>query len=300
MWKRRTDLAMEARDLWRESSGGGEPEGVDSRETVREGYPVTTVDIRNGAGERALGRPVGRYVTVDLSALERREEDAFGRAVRAVAAELRGVLPMGVGAGVLVAGLGNRAITPDAVGPRVADFTLVTRHMVHREPQRFAAFRPVAALAAGVLGTTGMESGELIHAAVEKIRPAAVIAVDALASRSLDRVCTTVQIADTGIVPGSGVGNHRMALDRQTLGVPVIAVGVPTVVEAATLCADLLERSGHRPPDREELAGPGEGVIVTPRDIDARVGELSKIIGFGINLALQPHLRLEDVELLLS
>lgn len=297
MWKRRTDLAMEARDLWRETAGEGEPAGVDSREQRREGYPVTTVEIKTEDGARSLGRPVGRYVTVDLSQLAHRERDAFGRAVRAVSGELKQMLPLGVGAGVLVVGLGNRAITPDAIGPKVADFTLVTRHMVSQAPELFASFRPVAALAAGVLGTTGMESGELVSAAVERVKPAAVIAVDALAARSMDRVCTTVQIADTGIVPGSGVGNHRQALDQETLGVPVVAVGVPTVVEAATLCADLLERSGVRPP---ALDGAGEGLIVTPRDIDAQVQELSRIIGFGINLALQPHLAIEDIELLLS
>ena len=232
MLKRRTDLAVEARELTRQGAGATELEGVRAREETREGYPVTRVEVLNETGAKALGKPVGTYITLDLAALARREEDAFPRAARALAAEL-GLLCKDVppSAPVLVVGLGNRAITPDAIGPGAADHTLVTRHLVERAPEHFGSFRPVAALAAGVLGTTGVESGELAGAVAEKVRPACVIAVDALASRSLHRVCTTVQLSDTGIVPGSGVGNHRYALDRETLGVPVIAVGVPTVVE---------------------------------------------------------------------
>ena len=197
-------------------------------------------------------------------------------------------------------GLGDRAITPDAVGPKTADHTLVTRHLVERSPEQFGAFRPVAALAAGVLGTTGMESGELVRAAAEKVRPARIIAVDALASRSLKRVCRTVQLSDTGIVPGSGVGNHRSALDQSSLGVPVLALGVPTVVDAATLCADVLAEAGLEGMHPRALGDMAAGVIVTPREIDSDVGDLSKVLGYAINLALQPGLSLSDLELLLS
>ena len=177
---------------------------------------------------------------------------------------------------------------------------MVTRHLVEQAPEHFGSFRPVAALATGVLGTTGVESGELVKAVAEKIRPGCIIAVDALASRSMDRVCTTVQLANTGIVPGSGVGNHRAALNRETLGVPVIAVGVPTVVDAGTLAADILAEAGQEGLDPEALAGAGEGLMVTPRDIDQRVADLVKVIGYGINLALQPGLTIEDVDLFLS
>ena len=152
----------------------------------------------------------------------------------------------------------------------------------------------MAALAAGVLGTTGVESGELVRAVTERIHPACVIAVDALASRSLKRVCTAVQLADTGIVPGSGVGNHRAALNRETLGVPVIAIGVPTVVDGATLAADLLG-TAELPP-----LGEGRDLLVTPKDIDSQVSDLAKVIGYGIGLALHPGLRVEDLDLLLS
>ena len=301
MLKRRTDLALEAKELWAESAEKETKlEGVRARDSLREGYQVTTVDILDEQGASSLGKPVGSYVTVQLDALARREEDAFGRAARAIAAELGGLLRLPEGAACLVVGLGNRAITPDAIGPGVADHTMVTRHLVEQVPEHFGSFRPVAALAAGVLGTTGVESGELVKAVAEKIRPGCVIAVDALASRSMDRVCSTVQLADTGIVPGSGVGNHRTALNRETLGVPVIAVGVPTVVDAGTLAADILAEAGQERLDPEALAGAGEGLMVTPRDIDQRVADLVKVIGYGINLALHPGLTVVDVDLFLS
>ncbi|MDU1325343.1 MAG: GPR endopeptidase [Clostridiales bacterium] len=301
MLKRRTDLALEAKELWAESAEKETKlEGVRARDSLREGYQVTTVDILDEQGASSLGKPVGSYVTVQLEALARREEDAFGRAARAIAAELNGLLKLPEEATCLVVGLGNRAITPDAIGPGVADHTMVTRHLVEQAPEHFGSFRPVAALAAGVLGTTGVESGELVKAVAEKIRPGCIIAVDALASRSMDRVCTTVQLANTGIVPGSGVGNHRAALNRETLGVPVIAVGVPTVVDAGTLAADILAEAGQEGLDPEALAGAGEGLMVTPRDIDQRVADLVKVIGYGINLALQPGLTIEDVDLFLS
>ena len=299
MEKRRTDLAVEAAQLWREG-GAGELRGVEQEESTREGYPVTTVRIVDEEGAKAIGKPVGTYVTITLDGLARREEDAFGRAARAVAAELNALLKLPEGAPALVVGLGNRAITPDNIGPAAADHTMVTRHLVEQVPEHFGSFRPVAALAAGVLGTTGVESGELVRAVTEKIRPSFVIAVDALASRSLSRVCNTIQLADTGITPGSGVGNARVALDRRSLGVPVIAVGVPTVVDGATLAADLLAEAGQADLDPQALQGAGEGVLVTPRDIDAKVTDLAKVVGFGINLALQPGLTVEDVELFLS
>ena len=299
MEKRRTDLAVEAAQLWREG-GAGELRAVEQEESTREGYPVTTVRIVAEEGAKAIGKPGGTYVTITLEGLARREEDAFGRAARAVAAELAALLKLPEGAPALVVGLGNRAITPDNIAPAAADHTMVTRHLVEQVPEHFGSFRPVAALAAGVLGTTGVESGELVKAVPEKIRPSCVIAVDALASRSLSRVCNTIQLADTGITPGSGVGNARAALDRRSLGVPVIAVGVPTVVDGATLAADLLAEAGQADLDPQALQGAGEGVLVTPRDIDAKVTDLAKVVGFGINLALQTGLTVEDVELFLS
>ena len=293
---RRTDLAVEARELWQEGAGqAARLPGVTAEDHSREGIPVTTVHILDEEGEKALGKPRGNYVTLTLDGVARREEDIFGRAARAVAGELssllEGVAPDGL---VLVVGLGNRAITPDAIGPKVHERTLVTRHLVRQMPEHFGSFRPVASLAAEVLGNTGMESGEVARAVCEDIRPACVIAVDALASRSLDRLCRTVQLADTGITPGSGIGNHRFGLNRESLGVPVIAVGVPTVVDGATLAADLTGAEDLPP------LGQGGSLLVTPKDIDSQVSDLSHIIGYGISLALQPGLTVEDLDLLLN
>ena len=167
MLKRRTDLALEAAQLWQESAGeAGTLPGVESEESTREGYPVTTVRIRDEAGARALGKPVGTYVTLELDGLARREEDAFGRAARALAAELGALLGLAPGAPALVVGLGNRAITPDNIGPKAADQTMVTRHLVERVPEHFGSFRPVAALAAGVLGATIMPHVIYLHSSL--------------------------------------------------------------------------------------------------------------------------------------
>lgn len=296
MRMRRTDLALEARELWQEQTGKVSVlPGVEAYDSLREGIPVNTVRVLNQQGEQALGKPQGSYVTLTLEGLSNREEDIFQRSVQAVAAELselvQDIPPAGL---VLVAGLGNRAITPDAVGPKVHENVLVTRHLVRQMPDHFGKLRPVASLAAEVMGTTGVESGELVRAVCEKIKPACVVAVDALASRSLKRLCKTVQIADTGITPGSGVGNHRMGLTQDTLGVPVIAVGVPTVVDGATLAADLT--------GTDDLPNLNEGgdLLVTPKDIDSQVNDLSKVIGYAISMALQPGISVEELELLLS
>ena len=288
----RTDLAVEAHALWRESAGETTRlKGVAAREEQVEGMTVARVEILDQEGARALGKPEGTYLTLDVSPLWRREEDAFPRAVRAVAALLGPLLPEE--GPVLAAGLGNQAMTPDALGPRSLDHLLVTRHLGEALPQ----LRPVAGLGAGVLGTTGMEVAEWVRGAAEQVGPAAVIVVDALAARDLERLCATVQIADTGLVPGSGVGNHRMALNRETLGVPVISVGVPTVVDAETIARDLLGEAGAVP---KALNGRGRRFFVTPESIDQKIRDLSTVLGYGINLALQESLALEDLEALLA
>lgn len=294
---KRTDLAMEAHELWRESAGKTTRlSGVRATETRVLGCPVTRVDILDARGAEALGKPMGSYRTVELPALRQRE-DAFERAVMAVGQQLKELLPER--GAVLVVGLGNRAMTPDAVGPLTADSVLVTRHLVNGHARPFAALRSVAALRTGVLGSTGVESAEAVRGLVEQVRPEAVIAVDALAARRLARVCRTVQLSDSGIIPGSGVGNHRAALDRETLGVPVIAVGVPTVVDAATLAADLLEEAGPGSADPDRLRSAADGLMVTPRDIDAQVRALARVVGYGINWALQ-DLEIDEITALLS
>ena len=204
---RRTDLALEARELWQEQAGELTAlPGVEARDSFREGLPVNTVRVLSEEGERALGKPRGSYVTLTLEGLASREEGIFQRAVQALAQELSGLMEGVPRNGlVLVAGLGNRAITPDAIGPKVHQNVLVTRHLVRQMPEHFGALRPVASLAAEVMGTTGLESGEVVRAVCEKVNPACVVAVDALASRSLKRLCRTIQLSDTGITPGSGI-----------------------------------------------------------------------------------------------
>ena len=298
MFVKRTDLALEAKELWQESAEKTTRlAGVKATKGRREGYPLNRVDILDARGEEALGKPVGSYLTLDLTSFWERREDFFERAVRAVGEELKALLPAEGAA--LVVGLGNRAMTPDAIGPLAADSVLVTRHLIAAMPKHFSGFRPVAAFRTGVLGTTGVESAEAVRGLVEQVKPAMVIAVDALASRRVGRVCATVQLSDTGIIPGSGVGNHRAALNRETLGVPVFAIGVPTVVDAATLAADLLEESGASGFDEEKLRSSQQNLMVTPREIDAQVKDLAKVIGYGINWALQ-ELEIEEINALLS
>ena len=298
MFAKRTDLALEARELWQESAGKTTRlAGVKATKRKQEGYPVTRVDILDQRGEEALGKPRGTYLTVDLTTFWQRREDFFQRAVRAVGAPLKELVP--TEGPVLVVGLGNRAMTPDAVGPLAADHVLVTRHLISAMPRQFSGFRPVSVLRTGVLGTTGVESAESVRGLAAEVKPACVIAVDALASRRTGRVCAAVQLSDTGIIPGSGVGNHRSPLNAGTLGVPVIAIGVPTVVDSATLAADLLEESGITDIDEEKLRGGQQNLMVTPRDIDQQVRDLGKVIGYGINWALQ-DLEIEEMNALLS
>ena len=280
---RRTDLAMEAHELFRSSAGRALP-GVESLTVFRRGCRVTSVSVTSGEAARALGKPCGRYVTLDLTPLLRGAEDSTERAARAVGAELRALMGSGVGS-ALVAALGNAAMTPDAIGPCAAEHILVTRHLCGSPA--FSSLSPVSTVAPGVLGRTGLEALELVRGAVRAAQPDALIVIDALASRSRSRLCTSVQLSDTGIVPGSGVGNHRRALTRETLGLPVFAVGVPTVVDAATLTLDVLAEAGAHSVDPAALRG-HEGVMVTTRDIDAQIRRLARIVGCGVDLALQP------------
>ena len=298
MLMKRTDLALEARELWQESAERTTRlQGVKATKAKQEGYPVTRVDILDERGEQALGKPQGSYRTVDLTTFWQRKPDFFERAVRVVGSQLKALVP--AEGPVLVVGLGNRAMTPDAVGPLAADSVLVTRHLIAAQPRHFAGFRPVAVQRTGVLGTTGVESAEAVRGLAAQVEPALIIAIDALASRRVGRVCAAVQLSDTGIIPGSGVGNHRSALNRETLGVPVVAIGVPTVVDSATLAADLLEESGITDYDGEALQKSRQNLMVTPRDIDQQVRDLGKVIGYGINWALQ-DLEIEEMNALLS
>ena len=297
MLSRRSDLAMEAKKIWSEDHPDALP-GVEEDVSTRRGFEVVTVDVRSEEAARALGKPQGRYVTVELGRFLRREDDAFADGVQVLAEVLRDLLGQ-VSGPVLVVGLGNPAITPDAVGHLTVKNTLITRHLKDRSPRDFRGFGSVAALEPGVLGTTGVESVDTVGALVRQIRPEAVIAVDALASRSMERLCRTVQVSDTGIVPGSGVGNARAALSRDTLGVPVIALGVPTVVDAATLTLDLAREAGADL-DADALRQAAGSMIVTPREIDSAAASISRLAAYALNLALHPGLTVEDVDMLVG
>ena len=277
----RTDLAVEAH---RVRAGAARLEGVEVRETDRSGFHITTVEVRSPAASKELCNSIGVYHTVTLEPVLRREEEAFSSAVGLLSGIISDLLPKQDRFSALVVGLGNRAITPDAVGPNAMESVLATRHLPAQNAELVSAYRPVCVLSPGVLGSTGIEAARMVRAVAADLRPDAVIAVDALACSEPERLCRTIQISDTGITPGSGVGNHREALDRETLGVPVIAVGVPTVMDIRTVL------------DSAAL----DGLFVTPRDIDTTVSDFSKLVGYAINLALQPELTIQDLDLLLS
>lgn len=291
----RTDLAVEA--IENHKTAAALPHVRQSDRTL-EGFAVHEVRILSEDAAREIGKPQGRYLTLELDALIRREEDAFPRACKALSTLLRELLPHPNDGPVLIAGLGNRMITPDAIGPQTADHVIATRHLVAQSPAIFADWRPVSALAPGVLGQTGVETGEVICGVLDHVRPAAVIAVDALAAGRLSRLLRTVQLADTGITPGAGVGNARAALNEQTLGVPVIAVGVPTVVDGATLAHEISSQLGQ--PACEALNDLSQPVMITTRDIDREVADISRMIGYAVNMALHPHLSVADIDLYLS
>lgn len=295
MKQRRTDLAEEAKELWQESGGElGELSGIKVEELEKSQIHISRVEILDQRGEKSLGKPIGLYTTLTL------EEEFYGEYFEQWGETLSEELSKMMGtlypsASVLVVGLGNEAITADAIGPQVQSLLAVTRHLVEQMPEHFSNLRPVTAIATGVLGTTGLESSEMVGALCKEIRPDCVIAVDALASRSLHRVCRSIQLANSGITPGSGVGNHRGTLNQKTLGIPVIAVGVPTVVDGDTLVADLLGLE-----EGTEFSTQGADFFVTPKEIDTQVVKLSKLIAKGINRALNPSLNQDDIELLLG
>lgn len=291
----RTDLAVEA--IENHKTAAALPHVRQSDRTL-EGFAVHEVRILSEDAAREIGKPQGRYLTFELDALIRREEDAFPRACKALSTLLRELLPHPNDGPVLIAGLGNRMITPDAIGPQTADHVIATRHLVAQSPAIFADWRPVSALAPGVLGQTGVETGEVICGVLDRVRPAAVIAVDALAAGRLSRLLRTVQLADTGITPGAGVGNARAALNEETLGIPVIAVGVPTVVDGATLAHEISSQLGQ--PACEALDDLSQPVMITTRDIDREVADISRMIGYAVNMALHPHLSVADIDLYLS
>lgn len=268
----RTDLAEESHDQYRQSHRG-DPDGVVLRRYRKGELSVTDLRILNKAGAKALGKPCGRYLTVQSKSPVLSDSTWIHAAANTMAVLLRQLVPES--GTVLVLGLGNRNITPDRLGSAVMDYLIVTRHLISAMPDAFGGMRPVCALAPGVLGVTGIETAEIARAVVDAVRPAAVIAVDALAAADQRRLCSSFQFSDTGISPGSGAGNHRTGLNQETLGVPVIAAGVPTVIDR----------------------GEGEhSLLMTPKDIDLIVDKCARILGYAVDLALQGEMTPAELE----
>lgn len=285
----RTDLALERHEIIKDKM----PEGVSSSEYKKDCVSFTKISIEDEKGAEALGKPVGCYITAEIPSLIK--SAACDEAViETVGGELRQLLPdEGT---VLVVGLGNTDITPDAIGPRSVENILATRHIGKELSDSIGLgdLRPVAVFVPGVLGKTGVETAESVRGLVRTVNPSAVIVIDALAARRLHRLGNTVQISDAGIVPGSGVGNARAAINKESFGVPVISVGIPTVVDARTLVNDLTD-------DEQEISREeNKRMIVTPREIDLVVERASKIIGLSVNKALQPHITIDEMLLLVG
>lgn len=281
----RTDLASEARNrVLRDARDAKQLYGVQAREERLYGLSLTAVEITNAEGAKVLGKAPGRYFTLSLPSPLSRGDQRFADAASAIADVIRRCLPGTLSRGVLIAALGNPDVTPDALGSLTAGNLLVTRHLKQRENPQFASFTSTLLCRTGVLGTTGLESAAQIRALCDEIHPDCVIAVDALAGSELSGLCRSVQICDTGIAPGSGVGNDREALNEAYLGVPVIAIGVPTVIDASALAGE------------QEL----QDLFVTPRFIDSAVRSVARVLAYGINLALHEKLSLEDIDLLVG
>ena len=278
----RTDLAMEAR----EALGGDTPRGVTQQIFQRNGFCLTRVEIQTKEGAEILGKPVGTYTTIEHASLCNADDAQRDVCAALLTQELRAMLPENVDRGcVLVVGLGNRRVTPDSLGPCAAGQVFVTRHMIEAlqiTSLEGVPLQNVCSLSPGVLGVTGIETELVVKSLCRTLRPSCVICIDSLASMKTSRLLSTVQLSDSGISPGSGVGNHNAALDSDSLGVPVIAVGVPTVVYASVIVRDA--GADHLALSRED------DMLVTPRNIDEATKILSSIIGRGINMALQPRL----------
>ena len=283
----RTDLAIEKDSF----ISGDRPKGIRRKIFETEKTKVTKISVLDKEAAEAMGKPVGEYRTVELDEFSYDTELLDDR-MKSISKQISSLLPKGDGT-VLVAGIGNKDITPDALGPRCAEGIFSTRHITSELAEEIGLdfLNPVCSLATGVLGQTGIETGEIIKSVADAIKPKAVIVIDALAAAGLERLGRTVQITDTGITPGSGVGNKRAEISKNTLGVPVIAIGVPTVVDAVTLAKDM---TGNKTATESAEA---QNMMVTPREIDVMIERAAKLISLCVNCALQPE---TDPELLLS
>lgn len=320
----RTDLAIEATAYYKENNSE-ELEGIEVTEREEDGNTITIVKVLNKNGVKKIGKPIGSYITIEIPEFTAYDGELMDDSSKVLGTTLKSFLNIKNDDKVLVVGLGNIKVTPDALGPKVAEKIMVTRHLDAVMPEIIEEkIISTATISPGVLGVTGIETYEIVKSIVDRIKPTLVICVDALASRKTERVNRTIQICDTGISPGSGIGNHRMMLNEESLGRKVIGIGVPTVVHASTvandtidlLLDDLIKKSTEggefynmlKSVDKdeksiliEEILSPFLGdMIVTPKEVDLMIDSLSKIIANGINIAVQPEMTMEDINKFLN
>ena len=311
MYNFRTDLALERRDLYNKAHNiEKDIDGIEAEEEkVNDDITISRVKVTNEKGEEAIGKPIGSYITIDVKNFNIAQNEEIQQASEALTKELKALLEKHIDAKgpILVVGLGNIYVTPDALGPKVINEIDITRHLLQYMPEALDEnTREVSAVSPGVLGTTGIETLEILKGIVDNTKPKLVIVIDALASRSIERISSSVQLADTGIVPGAGVDNTRKEITVNTLGIPVIAIGIPTVVEAATIAADSLtlliqkvQEQGEsndflnklQEEDKyqviKEVLAPEEyNFIVTPKEIDGLIEKMKDVVARGINFAI--------------
>ena len=303
----RTDLALDAREMIDEKRSGRMkqknvlPEGmtVNNRET--EYIVITDIDITSEEAERTIGKKQGKYITIELKNPELNTIEVQESVSKVLAEEINKFImtlnrkePE-----IMIAGLGNWHITADSLGPKVIDKIVVTRHVKNmKDVEIDGRLGSVCAVSPGVMGITGIETSEIIRGMLSTVQPDILFVIDALASRKASRVNTTIQISDTGIIPGSGVGNHRMELSKEVLGIPVIAIGVPTVVDAVTLVRDILEKAGVKESEhilKEAEAKVTEEMVVTPKNIDIAIERMAAVISNGMNLATHKGFEINEI-----
>lgn len=286
---KRTDLALEAREI-----NGTKISGVDISSEFHSKIEITRMNIKNQKASKILGKPCGNYITIDIASYSD-INIKLKKYASIIAEEIKKLIPdKGL---ILVAGLGNSEITPDDLGPQTALNVIATRHIVKNNilQDNSSILRRVSVISPGVLGQTGIETGEILFSLTKRLNPLAIIAIDAMASRNLKRLCTTFQISDTGICPGAGVGNSRPKIDKQSMGVPVISVGVPTVVDAETLLFDLIGEENNI-----KISPIIKSMMVSHRDIDILVKHASKLLALALNCALQTQLSTDEIISLMS
>lgn len=318
----RTDLAIEITEQLTKKSPNNSIEGVKIEVSQSDDKEITLtwVEITNEHGAESMGRPIGNYITLESSAMKENDAQAHENVIKVLSQNLVKLCNLKPDSQILVVGLGNWNVTPDALGPSVISKILVTRHIKESIPEQIdEAVRPVSAVSPGVMGITGIETVEIIRGVVDRVKPDIVIAIDALAARRSSRINATIQMSDTGVAPGAGVGNKRMRLDCESLGIPVIAIGVPTVIDAATLVNDTMDamlesmiesvetgssfykmlkniEADEKYSLISETLKPYVGnMFVTPKEVDAVIDRLTNIIANAINIALHPGVDASDI-----